>query len=98
MTFKPIFSLAAAGGLACTLLLSPVVFLPSPCQAVESSSSTNALSRQYVKEARAFRAQGRYELARQSYVQALSVCHDLREYETIKQELNGIEMLLRTMR
>ena len=98
MTFKPIFSLAAAGGLACTLLLSPVVFLPSPCQAVESSSSTNALSRQYLKEARAFRQQGRYELARQSYVQALSVCHDLREYETIKQELNGIEMLLRTMR
>ena len=97
MTIKHILSLAAAGGLACTLLLSPVM-LPTPCQAVESSNSTNALSRQYLKEARAFRQQGRYELARQSYVQALSVCHDRKEYETIKQELNGIEMLLRTMR
>lgn len=97
MTFKHILGLAAASGLACTLLLSPVL-VPAPCQAVESSSSTNALSRQYLKEARAFRAQGRYELARQSYVQALSVCHDREEYETIKQELNGIEMLLRTMR
>lgn len=97
MTFKHILGLAAASGLACTLLLSPVL-VPAPCQAVESSSSTNALSRQYLKEARAFREQGRYELARQSYVQALSVCHDREEYETIKQELNGIEMLLRTMR
>ena len=97
MSIKHILGLAAAGGLACTLLLSPVL-LPVSCQAVESSSSTNALSRQYLKEARAFRQQGRYELARQSYVQALSVCHDRKEYETIKQELNGIEMLLRTMR
>lgn len=97
MTCKHIFSLPAACGLACALLLSPV-FLSAPAQAVEASSSTNALSRQYVKEARAFRAQGRYELARQSYVQALSVCHNPVEYETIKQELNGIEMLLRTMR
>ncbi len=97
MTFKHILGLAAASGLARTLLLSPVL-VPAPCQAVESSSSTNALSRQYLKEARAFREQGRYELARQSYVQALSVCHDREEYETIKQELNGIEMLLRTMR
>ncbi|WP_297228044.1 hypothetical protein [uncultured Desulfovibrio sp.] len=97
MTFKHILGLTAASGLVCTLLLSPV-FAPVPCQAVESSTSTNALSRQYLKEARAFRAQGRYELARQSYVQALSVCHDRKEYETIKQELNGIEMLLRTMR
>lgn len=97
MTIKHILGLAAASGLACTLLLSPVL-LPVPCQAAEASSSTNSLSRQYVKEARAFRAQGRYELARQSYVQALSVCHDPQEYDTIKQELNGVEMLLRTMR
>ncbi len=97
MTSKHIFSLTAACGLACTLLLSPVL-LPMPCQAAAASSSTNALSREYLKEARTFRAQGRYELARQSYVQALSVCHDRKEYETIKQELNGIEMLLRTMR
>ena len=41
MTFKPIFSLAAAGGLACTLLLSPVVFLPSPCRRRSSSARSS---------------------------------------------------------
>lgn len=97
MRFKNLLIVAAGCWLVCMPLLAPGIF-PGNCQAAEASGSTNSLANQYLKEARAYRKASRFELARQSYVQALSVCHDPKQYETIKQELNGIEMLLRTMR
>ena len=96
-TSKKILTATAGCGLACLLLLTPVM-LPGVCSAAQTSFSTNSLASQYLKEARAYREASRFELARQSYVQALSVCQNPKQYETIKQELNGIEMLLRTMR
>lgn len=54
--------------------------------------------RDFLKRARRYRNEGRYELARQSYVQALSVCSDEETLLTIRNELDGIELLLRTMR
>lgn len=56
------------------------------------------ISARYLKQARAYRDQGRYELARQSYAQALSTCRSAGELEVIEKEMGGIELLLRTMR
>ncbi len=63
-----------------------------------SYSSANSYSLGYLKEARKFRSAGRYELARQRYLQALSICTDDRTIHILKQELDGVELLLRTMR
>lgn len=52
----------------------------------------------YLLQARSFRDQGRYELARQSYAQALSTCRNTANLEVIKRELAGVELLIRTMR
>lgn len=52
----------------------------------------------YLLQARAFRDQGRYELARQSYALALSTCRNSANLEIIKRELAGVELLIRTMR
>ena len=61
-------------------------------------SEANEHSLAYLGQARQFREQGRYELARQRYLQALSICADEKTVEIIKRELNGVELLLRTMR
>ena len=61
-------------------------------------SDANEHSLAYLGQARQFREQGRYELARQRYLQALSICADDQTLYVIKRELNGIELLLRTMR
>ncbi|WP_374279354.1 hypothetical protein [Desulfovibrio sp.] len=61
-------------------------------------SEANEHSLAYLGQARQFREQGRYELARQRYLQALSICADDQTLSVIKRELNGIELLLRTMR
>ena len=66
--------------------------------ALKQSYSTKSLESRYLREARRYRAEGRYELARQSYVQALSLCSSEKNIMIIRQELNGIELLLRTMR
>ena len=60
--------------------------------------STRNLEDRYLREARQYRAQGRYELARQSYAQALSICTNEAKIPIIRKELDGIELLLRTMR
>lgn len=60
--------------------------------------SDKSIMNNYLSRARQFRNDGRYELARQSYVQALSVCSDEETLLTIRNELNGVELLLRTMR
>ena len=56
------------------------------------------ISAKYLKQARLYRDQGRYELARQSYTQALSTCRSAEDLAIIEKELGGIELLLRTMR
>ena len=61
-------------------------------------SEANEHSLAYLGQARQFREQGRFELARQRYLQALSICADEKTVEILKRELNGVELLLRTMR
>lgn len=56
------------------------------------------LSVDYLEQARKYRDSGRYELARQSYAQAISVCRNYGNLEIIKRELAGVELLIRTMR
>lgn len=56
------------------------------------------ISDAYLQQARNYRAAGRYELARQSYAQALSTCRNNANLEIIRRELAGIELLIRTMR
>lgn len=56
------------------------------------------ISVDYLAQARAFRDDGRYELARQAYAQALSTCRNYGNLEIIKRELAGVELLIRTMR
>lgn len=64
----------------------------------KQSWPTRSLERRYLNEARRYRAQGRYELARQSYALALSVCSSEKKLMEIRQELDGVELLLRTLR
>lgn len=84
-----IFMLALAFGLAA-------------CSSRNAASPTVGpgpdISIQYLQEARLYRAEGRYDLARQSYAQALSTCRNNANLETIKRELAGTELLIRTMR
>ena len=56
------------------------------------------ISVDYLLQARKFRDEGRYELARQSYAQAISTCRNEANLEIIKRELAGVELLIRTMR
>lgn len=64
----------------------------------EYLDQANKSSLTYLAQARSFRENGRYELARQRYLQALSICADDQTLNIIKRELSGVEMLLRTMR
>lgn len=52
----------------------------------------------YLMQARKFRDEGRYELSRQAYAQAISTCRNNSNLEIIKRELAGVELLIRTMR
>lgn len=56
------------------------------------------ISVDYLMQARKFRDEGRYELSRQSYAQAISTCRNNSNLEIIKRELAGVELLIRTMR
>ena len=68
-------------------------------QVEKQQMETNAKrSMGYLLKAREYRDQGRYELARQSCLQALAICVDADMVKVIQRELNGIEILLRTMR
>lgn len=55
-------------------------------------------SQAYLAQARAFKNDGRYELARQSCAFALSTCKNMANLEIIKRELDEIELLIRSMR
>jgi hypothetical protein len=57
------------------------------------------ISSDYLKQARRYRQDGRYELSRQSYLQSLATCQaGPDELATIREELGAIELLIRTMR
>ncbi|MBQ3060542.1 MAG: hypothetical protein IJD16_09585 [Desulfovibrio sp.] len=56
------------------------------------------ISEDYLAQARGYREAGRYELARQSYALALSTCQSPAEMEVIKRELDGVELILRSLR
>ncbi len=88
--------------LLCLLLAAPATSMADNGRADEilpySTQSTGELSNRHLREARRYRAQGRYELARQSYVLALSICQSTSRLETIRQELDGLELMLRTLR
>lgn len=56
------------------------------------------ISRDYVEKGRQYREDGRFELARQSYLLALSTCRDDADLAIIKRELAGVELEIRTMR
>ncbi|WP_165071641.1 hypothetical protein [Desulfovibrio sp. ZJ200] len=90
------------------LWILPILFSPLPAQSLSAHEEQVPsapplrlgpdISAQYLEQARAYRAQGRYELARQSYAQALSTCQSSEALAVIKHELGGVELLLRTMR
>ncbi|MBQ7738229.1 MAG: hypothetical protein IJT59_01050 [Desulfovibrionaceae bacterium] len=65
---------------------------------VAFSQSTRFLEQRYLREARRYRREGRYELARQSYALALSICSNEKRIAIIRQELDGMDLLLRTLR
>ena len=82
--------------LVLTLLLGPVACARNA--AAPTVGPGPDISIQYLQEARNYRAEGKYELARQSYAQALSTCRSNANLEVIKRELAGTELLIRTMR
>lgn len=73
-----------------------------PCYAAEADTdfgeNQSSICSRFLREARVYRSKNRYELARQSFTQALSICQDYKSVETAKEGLNSIELLLRTMR
>lgn len=52
----------------------------------------------YLRQARQYRDQGKYELSRQAYAQAISTCRNVANLDIIKREMAGVELLIRTMR
>lgn len=72
----------------------------SGCGTRENTRITRGpnISWDYVEQAREYRKEGRFELARQSYVLALSTCRNDTDLAIIKRELAGVELEIRTMR
>ncbi len=52
----------------------------------------------YWKKARTYRDEGRFELARQQYLLALSSCYTEEAKIRVQRELQSVELLIRTMR
>lgn len=81
------------------LAISPSLFLGSGCsRGVPAATEGPDISLDYLAQARYFRNEGRYELARQSYAQALATCKSNANLAIIEHELAGCELLIRTMR
>ena len=80
-----------------------LAIMPLPVNCAESEQTATIgngedISLYYLDQARVWRDAGRYELARQAYAQALSTCQNTANLEIIKRELEGVELLIRTMR
>ena len=56
------------------------------------------VSEDYLDQARDYRDEGRFELARQSYALALSTCQNATSLEIIKRGLDAVELMLRSLR
>lgn len=91
----------------CLLLCAAFAFVPiasaeiiggTPIQGDPTVGRGADVSVDYLLQARKYRDEGRYELARQSYAQAISVCRNTANLEIIRRELAGVELLIRTMR
>lgn len=81
-----------------TILCTFCAAAPLAQEAEPQLDDSQAISEAYLEQARNFRDEGRYELSRQSYAQALATCADNENLEIIKRELEGVELLLRTLR
>lgn len=84
--------------LAAALLLAAAPAFCDTLRAGTDGPGDDALCHRYLAEGRKYRSQSRFELARQSYAQALSLCNRDRDVADAKKGLNTVELLLRTMR
>lgn len=83
------------------LLFIPAFIFQSGCakrQDAPTVSQGPDISIAYLQQARKYRDEGRYDLARQSYAQALATCRSNANLAIIEHELAGCELLIRTMR
>lgn len=85
-------------GLALVPAASAEIIGGTPIQGDPTVGRGSDVSVDYLLQARKYRDEGRYELARQSYAQAISVCRNTANLEIIRRELAGVELLIRTMR
>lgn len=88
---------------ACLPISSPFAEDDPPAQPGQATrqpalQADDRLSQAYLAQALAFKRDGRYELARQSCAQALTTCKNPVNLETIKRELDEIELLIRSLR
>ena len=84
-------------------LLIALVALTAPLAGCGTRENTRIergpnISWDYVEQAREYRDEGRFELARQSYTLALSTCRNDADLAIIKRELASVELEIRTMR
>lgn len=82
-------------------ILTPCAFIQLGCASRGAEPSVGQgpnISIAYLQQARRYRDEGRYDLARQSYALALSTCRSDANLDIIKRELAGCELLIRTMR
>ena len=87
------------GILLLALALTPSFFIGSGCSRNAPTASEGPdISLEYLEQARKYRDEGRFELARQSYAQALATCRSNENLAIIEHELAGCELLIRTMR
>lgn len=87
----------------CPLFAAALLLAAAPafCDTLRAGTDVpgeNGLCRRYLAEGKKYRSQSRFELARQSYAQALSICSNGRDIADAKKGLNTVELLLRTMR
>lgn len=64
----------------------------------EPATAGADISLQYLERAREYREQGRYDLARQTYAEALATCRNNETLAIIERELAGTELLIRNLR
>lgn len=95
---KRILALCLLAGLSQIPAAHAEVIGGTPIQGNPTVGRGIDLSVDYLLQARKYRDAGRYELARQSYAQAISVCRNNANLEIIRREMAGIELLIRTMR
>lgn len=84
-------------------ILAPCLFTQWGCSSRNAANAPTVgqgrdISVAYLEQGRIFRDQGRYDLARQSFAQALSTCRNNANLDVIRREMDACELLIRTMR